>query len=91
MEDIESCNCGNRRSGRGVDGMKYMPGDYVDVDTGEACNSLVFKRLQANYEIKILGRFKKKLKNGNEERVYTTTEYKCLGKTWSGELFTDAN
>lgn len=67
--------------------MKYMPGDYVDIDTGETCNSLVFKRLQVNNNIRIVRKFKQKLKNGNEERVYTTIEYTNGGKIWHGELF----
>lgn len=67
--------------------MRYMPGDYVDVDTGETCNSLVFGRLQKTNKIKVLRRFKQKLKNGDEERVYTTIEYKDGGKIWCGELF----
>lgn len=71
--------------------MRFMPGDYVNVDTGETVNSLVFKRLQETNEIKVLRKFKQKLQNGNEERVYTTVEYRDGGKIWAGELFDSEN
>lgn len=71
--------------------MRYMPGDYVDVDTGETYNSLVFNRMQEEYNITIINRFKQKLRNGEEERVYTTIEFKNGGKIWCGELFGSEN
>lgn len=67
--------------------MKYMPGDYVDIDTGETYNSLVFKRMCKEFKIKVIRKHKQKLRNGKEERVYTTIEFKNGGKVWAGELF----
>lgn len=69
--------------------MKYMPTDYVDVDTGETVNSLVFKRLSKDNNIKVIRKFKQKLINGKEERFYTTVEYKDGGEVWCGKLFSD--
>lgn len=71
--------------------MKYMSGDYVDVETGETINFPLFKRLSKTNDIKILRKFKQKLKNGQETRVYTTIEYQNRGKLWSGELFSSEN
>lgn len=71
--------------------MKYMPGDYVDIDTGETCNSLVFKRLQKDRYITIVRKFKQKLLHGTEERIYTTVEYRDGGKIWCGNLFGGEN
>lgn len=71
--------------------MRYMPGDYVDIDTGETYNSLVFNRMKEESEIKIVRKFKQKLRNGNEERCYTTIEFKIRGKKWCGELFDSEN
>lgn len=71
--------------------MRYMPGDYVDIDTGETCNSLVFSRLKKTNKLTIIRKFKQKLRNGNEERIYTTIEYRNGGKTWCGELFSCEN
>lgn len=71
--------------------MKYMPGDYVDISTGETINSLVFKRLKDTHEVKVIRKFKQKALNGNEERVYTTIEYEVRGKIWSGGLFDGEN
>lgn len=67
--------------------MKHMPGDYVDIDTGETCNSLVFKRIQRDCNVRVIRKFKQILKNGKEERCYTTIEYRNDGKIWCGEIF----
>lgn len=67
--------------------MKYMPGDYVNVDTGETVNSLVFERLKKTNEIRTLRKFKQTLKHGHEERIYTTIEYEDKGRLYQSDLF----
>lgn len=72
-----------------MEAFRYAKTDYVDVETGETTNSLVFKRLKEEYFIEIIERRKEhgtakrrqtNQSDGQGEIIYTTVSYKINGR-----------